>query len=115
MQHFQTDLQKEWLSGAAVSVKLIERVPPKLMKMGMASRLPNLSALLAGALIVASTVSLPAKARIFDVRRLGAKGDGETLDTAAIQQALDEAGKAGGTVRIPAGIYLSKPLFFRGK
>src|SRR5207248_1638398 len=81
------------------------------------SRLPNFSALLAVALIFASTLSLPATAggETFDVRQLGAKGDGETVDTAAIQQALDEAGKAGGTVRLPAGTYLSEPLFFRGK
>src|SRR5438552_8444105 len=87
------------------------------MKSGSASRLPKLSGLLAGALIFALILSLPpmAAGKTFDVRRLGAKGDGKTVDTAAIQQALDEAGKAGGTVRIPAGTYLSKPLFFRGK
>src|SRR6266566_4469395 len=90
-------------------------MPPKLMKMERGLSVPILAGLLAGALIIASALSLSAKTRIFDVRRLGAQGDGNTLDTAAIQQALDEAGKAGGTVRFSAGIYLSKPLFFRGK
>jgi DNA sulfur modification protein DndE len=53
--------------------------------------------------------------KVFDVRRYGAVGDGKTLDTAAIQKALDECGKAGGgTVVIPAGNYLSKPIFLRG-
>src|SRR2546423_9779787 len=87
------------------------------MNKGRTSSFPKLSGLLAGALIFASTLSLPptAATKTFDVRRLGAKGDGETLDTAAIQQALDEAGKVGGTVRFSTGIYLSKPLFFRGK
>jgi lysophospholipase L1-like esterase len=49
----------------------------------------------------------------FDVREFGAKGDGQTLDTAAIQQALDECARFGGIVRLPAGTYLSKPLFLR--
>ena len=49
--------------------------------------------------------------KIFDVRALGAKGDGTTLDTAAIQQALDACRDAGGgVVKFPPGIYLSQPL-----
>jgi polygalacturonase len=57
-----------------------------------------------------------APAKIFDVRQFGAKGDGKTLDTAAIQKALDECGNAGGgTVRFPAGTYLSEPISLRSK
>src|SRR5437016_3758392 len=53
-------------------------------------------------------------ARIFDVKELGAKGDGKTLDTDAIQKALDDCGKAGGgIVHFPAGTYLSKPITLR--
>ena len=33
---------------------------------------------------------------IFDVRQFGTRGDGKTLDTVAIQAALDACGKAGG-------------------
>ena len=47
---------------------------------------------------------------IFNVRELGAKGDGITFDTAAIQKALDACTNSGGTVEFPAGIYLSQPL-----
>ena len=39
-------------------------------------------------------------------RDYGAKGDGTTDDTAAIQQALDAAAKAGGQVLLPPGRYV---------
>jgi polygalacturonase len=44
----------------------------------------------------------------YDVREFGAKGDGQTLDTAAINQTIEAAAAAGGgTIRFPAGTYLS--------
>jgi len=44
----------------------------------------------------------------FDVRSFGAKGDSQTLDTAAINKAIAAAAAAGGgTVHFPAGGYLS--------
>lgn len=47
----------------------------------------------------------------FDVRVFGARGDGKTLETSALQKALTQCGNAGGgTVRIPLGTYLSQPL-----
>jgi polygalacturonase len=53
-------------------------------------------------------------ASTFDVRSFGARGDGVTLDTAAIQKALDACGTAGGgTVKFPPGTYLSQPLKIR--
>ena len=62
------------------------------------------------ALIVALS-AWTAAGRVYNVVDYGAKPDGVTLDTAAIQRALDDCGKAGGgTVEFPAGIYLSKPL-----
>ena len=55
-------------------------------------------------------------AAVYEVRAFGAKGDGHTLDTAAIQKALDQCGQAGGgTVRLTAGTYLSQPLTLRSK
>jgi polygalacturonase len=54
--------------------------------------------------------------KTFEVRQFGAKGDGRTLDTAAIQKALDECGQAGGgTVHFTAGTYLSQPITVRTK
>ena len=44
---------------------------------------------------------------IFDVRRFGATGDGKTLDTQAVNRAIDAAAAAGGgMVMFPAGTYL---------
>jgi polygalacturonase/lysophospholipase L1-like esterase len=44
----------------------------------------------------------------FDVRRYGARGDGKTVDSGAINAAIDAASAAGGgTVLFPAGTYLS--------
>ena len=42
---------------------------------------------------------------VFNVKDFGAKGDGETPDSEAIQKALDEAGKARGTAYFPSGNY----------
>ena len=44
---------------------------------------------------------------IFDVRKYGATGDGKTLDTAAVNRAIEAAASAGGgAVVFPAGTYL---------
>ncbi len=43
---------------------------------------------------------------VFFAQSLGAKGDGTADDTAAIQKALDTAGKAGGKVMLEPGRYL---------
>src|SRR5258705_9665514 len=48
----------------------------------------------------------PGAARAFDVRAFGAKGDGKTVDSPAINKAIDAAATAGGgTVLFPAGTY----------
>ncbi len=57
------------------------------------------------------TLSLPAAT--FNVRDFGATGDGHTLDTAAIQKALNACENTGGTVEFPSGTYLSQPLTVR--
>jgi hypothetical protein len=46
-----------------------------------------------------------------DARAFGAKGDGVTKDTSAIQKAIDScASQGGGTVHLSAGTYLSAPI-----
>jgi len=56
---------------------------------------------------MAHAAASPPGAGFFDVRTFGATGDGKTLDTAAINKAIDAASAAGGgTVLFPAGNYL---------
>ena len=50
-------------------------------------------------------------ARVFNVCEYGASGDGRTLDTDAIQKAIDTCAAAGGgTVLVPAGSYRIGPI-----
>src|ERR1700728_687034 len=50
----------------------------------------------------------------FDIRRYGATGDGKTLDTKAIQSAVDAAERVGGgTVLFPAGTYASYSIHLK--
>jgi polygalacturonase len=54
-----------------------------------------------------SRVLAAADGSAYDVRAFGARGDGKTLDTPAINKAIETAAAAGGgTVRFPAGTYL---------
>ncbi len=55
----------------------------------------------------------PTAARIYDVRAFGASGDGRTLDTQAVNRAIETAAAAGGTVRFPAGTYLCFSIHLR--
>jgi hypothetical protein len=46
-------------------------------------------------------------ARIYNIRDFGAKGNGTTLDTAAVQAAIDACTRdQGGTVLVPAGVFV---------
>jgi polygalacturonase len=72
------------------------------------------AAALLGAVASCQADSAAPPAQVFNVRDFGAKGDGKTLDTQAIQKAFDACGKAGGgTVRFPPGVYLSQPVTLR--
>ncbi len=55
-----------------------------------------------------ATTGHPPEAGWFDVHAFGAEGDGKTLDSPAINRAIEQAAAAGGgTVHFPAGTYLS--------
>jgi polygalacturonase len=47
---------------------------------------------------------------VFDVRDYGAVGDGSTMDTAALQKAIDAGAGTGGSVLLTQGTYLSGTL-----
>jgi polygalacturonase len=52
--------------------------------------------------------------RIFDVRDFGAAGDGTTVNTEAFRRAIEACyEEGGGTVRIPAGVWLTGPIHLR--
>ncbi|PTY07789.1 exo-poly-alpha-D-galacturonosidase [Opitutaceae bacterium EW11] len=72
------------------------------------SRFAGLSVL---SLLFAAFLAAAAPDRaVFDVRSFGAKGDGATLDTRAINDAIAAAAESGGTVVFPAGRYLSHSI-----
>lgn len=60
----------------------------------------------------APTLALAAT-RAVDASAHGARGDGKTLNTRAIQAAIDEAAKTGGVVAFKPGVYLTGSLFLK--
>src|ERR1700755_351474 len=71
---------------------------------------------LAATVTVAMVVTLPAMAagKVCDARTYGAKADGATKDTKAIQAAIDDCTSAGGgTVKLAGGTFLSAPIVLK--
>jgi polygalacturonase len=58
-----------------------------------------------GARSAAAPMPSAAADTVFDVRSFGAVGDGNTIDSPAINRAIQAAGVKGGTVYVPAGTY----------
>lgn len=79
--------------------------------------------LLAGALSPASPAraategcaKAPTSPLVVNVRQKGAKGDGRTDDTAALQAAFDKVAGTGGTVLVPDGVYMVDPVSTTGR
>ena len=66
------------------------------------------------ATMLATLPSASAATGVCDPRTYGARGDGATKDTLAIQNAIDACAKSGGgTVRLSAGTYLSAPIVLK--
>lgn len=69
--------------------------------------------LLAGLALCALAPAAAAAPSVVDAASFGARGDGKTLNTTAIQAAIDAAAKQGGTVVFPAGVYLTGSIFVK--
>jgi polygalacturonase len=73
----------------------------------------SLALIVVAGFVAASANALPASGPC-DPRAYGAKADGVTKDTVAIQTAIDACErKGGGTVRLAAGTYLSAPIVLK--
>jgi len=66
------------------------------------------------ALLFSRRIAHAQQLRIFNPTHFGALGDGQTLDTAALQRAIDAASLAhGGTVQLPPGRYITGTLLLK--
>jgi polygalacturonase len=66
------------------------------------------------AMIMMMTVPAMAAEKVCDARTYGAKADGATKDTKAIQAAIDDCASAGGgTVKLAGGTFVSAPIVLK--
>jgi hypothetical protein len=65
-------------------------------------------------LVLNTYLTKPATAKTYDVTEYGATGDGQTLDTEAINRTIETAASGGGgTIYFPAGKYLSYSIHLK--
>lgn len=77
---------------------------------------PCIATVFGGSPPTTSTTATQSTGKVFNVIGYGAVPDGKTLNTVAIQKAIDDCSQqGGGTVRIPAGTYLSGTLHLRSR
>src|SRR5579871_1078477 len=80
----------------------------ELLKMGGMGLAAAAAAAVPPAYAAAKNSSIAVTPHIFDIRTFGAVGDGKTVDSPAINKAIEAAAAAGGgTVLFPAGTWLS--------
>lgn len=73
------------------------------------------NAALAALAIGLAAHSALAAGKVCDITHYGAKGDGVTKNTAAVQKAIDDctAGQGGGTVEVPSGTFVIGPIMLK--
>src|SRR5437016_4505049 len=64
-------------------------------------------------LLLLVLLAAPSRAADFNAAAYGAKGDGASVNTVAIQKAIDAAAKSKGTVVFAPGVYLTGALFLK--
>lgn len=67
----------------------------------------------AGSVLGIIFISAAVRAAEFRANDFGAKGDGVTANTSAIQSAVDAAAKTGGTIVFAPGVYLTGSIFLK--
>lgn len=69
--------------------------------------------LIVSAMLVAAQAGAATARTVFSIADFGARGDGVTVNTVAIQSAVDAAATNGGTVMVPAGTFVSGAVFLK--
>lgn len=103
-----------WVDGAERASK--KRFCEKISYVSRAEYFCNCSNLYINRLYVYEGKSLCGGIRadkVFNVKKYGAKGNGKTLDTKAIQAAVDDASAVGGTVLLSDGTFLTGEIFLK--
>ncbi|ADV49764.1 glycoside hydrolase family 28 [Cellulophaga algicola DSM 14237] len=74
----------------------------------------NITSLFIALLLLGAMVSFSLKPKIYDIKNFGAKGDSITINTKAIQKAIDKCSKnGGGIVVIKEGVYSSGTILLK--
>lgn len=74
-----------------------------------------ISASVFAATLCALLLCISATAQTYNIKDFGAVGDGKTINTIAIQSAIDKCAETGGQVIIPEGTYMSGTLHLKSK
>jgi polygalacturonase len=83
----------------------MERIRREFLKLAGIASLVAPATLSQGARSAVAQIAGAGADIVFDVRRFGALGDGKTVDSPAINRAIETAGAKGGTVYVPPGTY----------
>jgi polygalacturonase len=99
----------------AVAMNTFDSAPCDLLKLSSVGLAASAAAALPACGAAQSTGAAGSATIFFDVRAFGATGDGKTVDSPAINKAIEAAAAAGGgTVVFPRGNYVSFSIRLKG-